>query len=39
MELRDRVVESGSAQQVMLSADIDLVNPLIQAFTLNFFYF
>ena len=36
METRDRAVGSGSAQQAMLSAGSDLVNPSIQAYGLIF---
>ena len=37
LELRDRVVGSGSAQQAMLSAGPDPENPPIQAFGQNFY--
>ena len=37
LELRDREVGSGSAQQAMLSAGPDPVKPPIQAFGQNFF--
>ena len=37
LELRDREVGSGSAQQAMLSAGPDPVKPLIQTFGQNFF--